>query len=198
MKKNRKRIVKVAARKRPARRNGKPSSSVATTADVLGLSDGPAPVRKPLIPRRWARQHRNLVRLRSDLREKMGHLSQEALDETPNFSEHMADAGTDSFDRDFALGLLASEQDAVNEIDRALRRIESGTYGVCEVTGKPIPRSRLEAIPWTRFSFEAQRKLEREGTAPRARVGRLREVDSTEAESSGLGSGEEAEEPEKP
>ena len=62
----------------------------------------------------------------------------DAAEEQPAFSLHMADAGTDSFDRDFALSRLSSEQDAVYEIDEALKRIERGTYGVCEVSGKPI------------------------------------------------------------
>ena len=83
----------------------------------------------------------------------------------------MADAGTDEYDRDFALGMLSSQQDAVYEIEQALDRIRNGTYGICELTGKRIPAARLEAIPWTRFTAEAERKLEREGELRRARLG---------------------------
>ena len=58
---------------------------------------------------------------------------------------HQADAGSDAYDRDFALSLLSQEQDALYEIDEALKRIELGTYGICEMSGKPIstraPRS---------------------------------------------------------
>ena len=82
----------------------------------------------------------------------------------------MADAGTDSFDRDFALSRASSEQDAVYEIDEAMMRIRRGTYGICELTGKPIERHRLEAIPWTRFSAEAEKLLEKEGQIHRARL----------------------------
>jgi RNA polymerase-binding transcription factor DksA len=82
----------------------------------------------------------------------------------------MADAGTDTYDRDLALSLLSSEQDAVYEIEEALTRIRDGTYGVCELTGEPIEPDRLEAIPWTRFSTAAEKQLEREGGVKRARL----------------------------
>jgi RNA polymerase-binding transcription factor DksA len=73
---------------------------------------------------------------------------------------HPADAATDSFDRDLVLGLASFEQGGLYEIDAALRRIDDGTYGLCELTGRPIPWKRLEAVPWTRFSVEAERRVE--------------------------------------
>jgi hypothetical protein len=76
---------------------------------------------------------------------------------------------------------LSSDQDAVYEIEEALKRIEKKTYGVCELTGKTIPKSRLEAIPWTRFTVEAQAQLEREGALKSRRIGQLGTVDSTGA-----------------
>jgi RNA polymerase-binding transcription factor DksA len=94
------------------------------------------------------------------------------------YSLHMADSGTDNFDRDFALSLLSSDQDAVYEIEEALKRIEKKTYGVCELTGKSIPKARLEAIPWTRFTVEAQAQLERDGALRQRRLGTLGTVDS--------------------
>jgi len=93
----------------------------------------------------------------------------------------MADAGTDTFDRDFALGMLSSEQDALYEIDEALNRIRDGTYGKCEVTGKPIEATRLEAIPWARFSAAAEKQLEREGVVRKTRLGPRETVVRTEA-----------------
>jgi RNA polymerase-binding transcription factor DksA len=90
----------------------------------------------------------------------------------------MADSGTDNFDRDFALSLLSSDQDAVYEIEEALKRIEKKTYGVCELTGKPIPRARLEAIPWTRFTVDAQAQLEKEGALRQRRLGALGTIDN--------------------
>jgi RNA polymerase-binding transcription factor DksA len=112
---------------------------------------------------------------------RQGGLAQEAADQHPVFSTHMADAGTDTYDRDFALGMLSSEQDALYEIDEALNRIRDGTYGICEVTGKPIEATRLEAIPWTRFSAAAEKQLEREGAVRKTRLGPRETVARTEA-----------------
>lgn len=91
-------------------------------------------------------------------------------------ARYMADAGTDSYARDFALGLLSSEQDAAYEVEEALQRIGSGNYGVCELTGQRIDPARLEVIPWARFSAEAEEQLEREGVYKRARLGQRETV----------------------
>ena len=77
------------------------------------------------------------------------------------FGMHQADAGSDAYDRDFALSLLGKEQDALYEINEALKRIETGTYGLCEGTGVRVPEERLEAMPFARFSVSYQEKLER-------------------------------------
>ena len=82
---------------------------------------------------------------------------------------HQADAGSDAYDRDFAFSLLSQEQDALYEIDQALKRIEVGTYGICEMSGKPIPHARLEAIPFARFTVECQSQLEKQNKASRVR-----------------------------
>jgi DnaK suppressor protein len=74
---------------------------------------------------------------------------------------HMADVGTDNYEQEFALGLMDSERKLLTEIDDALRRIEEGTYGICEGTGKPIAKARLEAQPWARFCVEHARMLEK-------------------------------------
>ena len=73
---------------------------------------------------------------------------------------HMADIGTDNYEQEFALGLMDSERKLLREIDNSLGRIEQGTYGICEGTGKPIPKARLEAQPWARYCVEYARKLE--------------------------------------
>lgn len=77
------------------------------------------------------------------------------------FGMHQADAGSDAYDRDFALSLLGKEQDALYEINEALKRIETGTYGLCEGTGNKIPEERLEAMPFARYSVAYQEKIER-------------------------------------
>jgi RNA polymerase-binding protein DksA len=73
---------------------------------------------------------------------------------------HMADLGTDNFEQEFALELLDSERKLIREIDDALQRIQDGSYGICEGTGKPIGKARLEAQPWARYSVEYARMLE--------------------------------------
>ncbi|MHC4665444.1 MAG: TraR/DksA family transcriptional regulator [Planctomycetota bacterium] len=73
---------------------------------------------------------------------------------------HMADIGTDNYEQEFALELMDSERKLLREIDDALERIQQGTYGICEGTGKPIPKARLRAQPWARYRVEYARMLE--------------------------------------
>ncbi len=159
---------------------------LATAAAILGQPvvnarrDGGVKV-KP----QWLRFYQRLLDLRDQLTRQMDGLAKESAQEMPGYSLHMADSGTDNFDRDFALSLLSSDQDAVYEIEEALKRIEKETYGVCELTGKPIPHTRLEAIPWTRFTVQAQAQLEREGALRQRRLGSLGTVDAIGADRRG-------------
>lgn len=73
----------------------------------------------------------------------------------------LSDQGTDTFDREFALNQLSNEQDVLFEIDEAIRRIERGTYGVCEMTEVAINIERLEALPYVRYSIKAQSEIEK-------------------------------------
>ncbi len=73
----------------------------------------------------------------------------------------LSDQGTDTFDREFALNQLSNEQDVLFEIDEAIRRIENGSYGICEMYGEPIHIERLEALPYVRYSVKAQAELEK-------------------------------------
>ncbi|MHC4113535.1 MAG: TraR/DksA family transcriptional regulator [Planctomycetota bacterium] len=74
---------------------------------------------------------------------------------------HMADMGTDNYEQSFSLELMDSERKVITEIDYALNRIEEGTYGICEIGGEPIPRQRLEAIPWAKFCVNCANLLEK-------------------------------------
>ena len=133
------------------------------------------PIRgKKITPRQLFQQHAKLLRVRAALLQRIKRLTEDASEDMPGYSIHMADAGTDSFDRDLTLGLASFEQEALYEVDEALQRLDDGTYGVCEMTGRPIPWKRLEAIPWTRFSIEAEVQLETLGTHPH--IGTLRTV----------------------
>ena len=77
-----------------------------------------------------------------------------------NLPDHMADQGTDNYEQEFTLGLMEKDRQLLREIDMALAKIQNGTYGICEGTGKAISRARLEAQPWARYSIEHARKME--------------------------------------
>jgi RNA polymerase-binding transcription factor DksA len=81
-----------------------------------------------------------------------------------NMPVHMADMGSDVYEQDFTLGMAETDRHMVVEIDEALERIKSGTYGVCLMTCKPIPKGRLAAKPWAKYTVEAERIAERHRT----------------------------------
>ena len=120
-------------------------------------------------------QREKLLQLRDAMVDSMAGVAKDNLrsraegSEASAFGMHQADAGSDAYDRDFALSLLSQEQDALYEIDQALKRVELGTYGVCEMSGKPIGHARLEAIPFARFTVECQSQLEKQNRASRVR-----------------------------
>jgi RNA polymerase-binding transcription factor DksA len=121
------------------------------------------------------KQKGKLLQLRDSLLDSMMGVSRDTLrsraegSEASAFGMHQADAGSDAYDRDFALSLLSQEQDALYEIEEALKRVDAGTYGVCEMSGKPIPHARLEAIPFARFTVECQTQIEKQKKAQRVR-----------------------------
>jgi len=100
--------------------------------------------------------------------EALNHARSEASGDLSYMPIHMADIGTDSYNQDLALDLVDGERDLLREVDAALNRIEEGTYGFCEGTGKPIPRARLEAMPWARYCVEYARQMEKGGGKERA------------------------------
>ncbi len=110
------------------------------------------------------KQKQNLVELRDAYLNSIQGAASIAMggEEASAFGMHQADAGSDAYDRDFALSMLGKEQDALYEINEALKRIETGTYGLCEGTGSRISEERLEAMPFARFSIIWQEKVERE------------------------------------
>jgi len=171
-------LAKKAA-KRPA--GGKAKSGTARPrAGRIHTSDSPTEIfRDNHKPRRLdaftKAQKEKLLQLRDAMVDSMAGVAQDTLrsraegSEASAFGMHQADAGSDAYDRDFALSLLSQEQDALYEIDQALKRIELGTYGICEMSGKSIPRARLEAIPFARFTVECQSQLEKQNKASRVR-----------------------------
>jgi DnaK suppressor protein len=158
--------------KKTARRSAKTNleSTDSPAAILLGLNH-----REKKLDPFIRKQKQKLLQLRDAVVDSMAGVAQGTLrsraegSEASAFGMHQADAGSDAYDRDFALSLLSQEQDALYEIDEALKRIELGTYGKCEMSGKPIPRARLEAIPFARFTVECQSQLEKQSRASRIR-----------------------------
>lgn len=113
-------------------------------------------------------QRQKLLDLRDMLVDQMTGVARDTLGrgddnaDSSAFGMHQADAGSDSYDRDFALNILSQEQDAVNEIEEALVRLDAGEYGICEGSGEPIPVARLEAMPFARCTVDFQEKLDEE------------------------------------
>ena len=133
------------------------------------------------------RQKRRLLDLRDHFLDQMQSVAQNSLrsraenNEASAVGQHQADAGSDAYEKDFALSLLSQEQDALYEIEEALKRIEVGSYGVCEMSNKFIPHARLEAIPFARFTVECQQQLEKENRGRRRWDTAPQFMDSAEA-----------------
>jgi DnaK suppressor protein len=156
-------------------------------SSVVDFPAPPPPVKPPFVPPKPAleapassgtngshsasfiqKQRQRLLDLRDDLVDAMSGMTRDTIRNAPEGSEasgsgmHQGDAGSDAYDRDFALSVLAKEQDALYEIEQALRRIDKGSYGICEMSSRKIPQTRLEAIPFARLTVECQAQWEKE------------------------------------
>ncbi len=160
----------------------------ASLADILGFNPKKG---KPAssssdenVPEKFKRYFKLLIDLRTHLTEGIERHSEETLKRSAkedsgdlsSYGQHMADAGTDTFDRDFALSMVANEQEALSEIEAAIKRIHDGTYGICEASQKPIAKERLLAVPFARYSAEAQKDLERNRHRSRTQAGLFGEM----------------------
>jgi RNA polymerase-binding transcription factor DksA len=169
-----------AALEKPAKPN---HIKAASLADILGFNPKKVKsveaIAEADVPEKFKRYYKLLIDLRTHLSAGIELHSEETLKRSAkddagdlsSYGQHMADAGTDTFDRDFALSLVSSEQEALSEIEAAIKRIRDGTYGVCEITQKPIAKDRLLAVPFTRYSAEAQKNLERNRLRSRSQAG---------------------------
>ena len=176
---------KTSKKKATARSSSKAKKPAAKTVASKKPSGPPFPIKtparflrpleenaKPAKPPKFSasfleKQKTKLAELRDHILDQMQGVAQDSLREPASgggsaFGMHQADAGSDAYEKDFALSLLSQEQDALYEIEEALKRIEAGTYGVCEMSGQPIPVNRLEAIPFARFTVDCQSRFEQE------------------------------------
>ena len=188
-------IAKAAAKVSPAKqalvleKAAKPSHvKAASLADILGFNPKKVKsieaVLEVEVPEKYKRYYKLLLDLRRHLtagielhsEETLKRSSKDDSGDLSSYGQHQADSGTDTFDRDFALSLVSSEQEALGEIEAAIKRIKDGTYGICEVTQEPIAKDRLLAVPFTRYSASAQKELERNRHRSRTQAGILGEM----------------------
>jgi len=170
---------KVAVKKAPAKKvvvvDDKPVEKrvlgAASLADILGFNPTEKKTSTELgdseVPKKWKKYYDLLIGLRAHVSDEISLHTADTLKHSSDdsgesaYGNHQSDAGTDTFDRDFALSLVSSEQDALNEIEEAILRIKNGSYGVCEITNKAIPAARLTAVPFARYSVEGQAEHEK-------------------------------------
>jgi DnaK suppressor protein len=92
----------------------------------------------------------------------------EASGDLSSMPIHMADLGSDAYEQEFTLSLMASEEGTLEQVEHALDRIRSRTYGTCEDCGGIIAKKRLEAIPFASLCIRCAEKLENpSGSRPR-------------------------------
>lgn len=117
----------------------------------------------PLKPNEIEDFKNQLLELRQKITEAINGAKNEVkeLDETKGYSQHQADEGTDDFGKTINLEVSNKEYLIVKQIDRALEKVEDGTYGICDITKNEIPKTRLQAIPYATMTVDAQEKLEK-------------------------------------
>lgn len=104
-----------------------------------------------------------LLQIRIQLSHALKEATAEVKDagDSKGYSQHQADEGTDDFGRTIDLEISNKESLILRQVERALEKLDEGTYGVCDITGKEIPIKRLEAIPYATMTVEAQDKFEK-------------------------------------
>ena len=145
--------------------NAKPTEQILTT------KSRPEFARDKVEPK-WLRFYDALIRQRDTLLDSHSENYDRARENTAKaVIRDPAAVGTEEFHRQRSFSMQSFETTTLAEVERALARIADGTYGICEITGAPIPEERLEAMPWTRYSVEGQERAEREGTAVEPMIG---------------------------
>ncbi len=154
----------------PGSKLGKPLIPSGPSAPkVTSILDAPKSKRtkSPLTKAKLEKYRALLLAKRAELFGDVQSMENEALRSESgglsNTPQHLGEQGSESYDQSLSLNLAAQDRRVIKEIDEALRRIEDGTYGLCELTNLPIPEERLDEIPWARHTIEAARQLEQRG-----------------------------------
>jgi DnaK suppressor protein len=144
-----------------------PSGPNAASTTTTKVADPDAPKKSPFNKRELTKFKSLLLIKRAEVFGDIEQMEADALrsssGDLSHLPQHLADQGSDSYEQSLSLDLAAADRRLIKEIDDALARIDSRTYGVCERTGKPIRKTRLQELPWARYSIEAAREMERRG-----------------------------------
>lgn len=155
-----KKVSKKTAAKKTAKKTVKKIVRIPVSAPKPPAPVPAAPGTKKLTAKQVAKFKDQLLTLRERVSGEYSMLSRDNL-EANQRDASLSDQGTDTFDREMELNMMGSEQEVIFEIDAALRRIEKGVYGICELTGLPINLERLQALPYVRYTVRAQSELEK-------------------------------------
>ncbi|MDR1401622.1 MAG: TraR/DksA family transcriptional regulator [Puniceicoccales bacterium] len=147
---------------------GQQKIGAASIADILGFN--PILSKQPSIrdkdpeeiPLKYRKYYKLLLKLKNDVKIELSKLTNDNLAiSVGKVKQDGVDPEIESFDSEFAISLMANEQEALTEIEEAIQRIYDGTYGICELTEKPIESQRLLAVPFARYSIEGQQEIEK-------------------------------------
>lgn len=97
---------------------------------------------------------------RAELMNSISHYEVVARTKKPGLGNHMADDGTEAFDQAASLALYRNEKDLLDKVERALARMDKGTYGICDRCGNEIDFARLKAIPYATLCIRCQQHVE--------------------------------------
>lgn len=114
---------------------------------------------------RLEEERRRLEQTRDAAQDLVGGTTEDAVQELATYDQHPADQGTETFERERDTSVLQRVEAQLVEVDAALERLDAGTYGRCELCGRPVGDERLEAMPAARYCLEDQARAEREGRA---------------------------------
>ena len=126
-------------------------------------------MKKKMLKKELMQFKKIIIVLRDKILEDVKHISEDAIKQSQReaagdistYTYHMADIATDTYDREFSIGLASNERKLLYEIEDALKRIDDGSFGICEECKKLISKSRLKAVPYTRLCLKCQSKREK-------------------------------------
>jgi len=126
-------------------------------------------MKKKLNKKELAEFKKIILKRKEEILEGIQHISEDTLKKSQKeasgdisgYTYHMADVATDTYDREFSLGLASNERKLLYELDDALKKIEEGAFGICEECKSFIARTRLKAVPYARFCVKCQERKEK-------------------------------------